>query len=358
MARRRRSELQTFSLSFLDVVCCGFGAVILLFVLPTGHRAADRAATASEYEAGVQALGEAVTEASARGATLEENRNQLATKRAAAAQQLTESEQALIEDRQRLAQMEAEALAQAAAIKDLQAQVDALPEPPPEAKVPLPIPGTTSRQFFTDFRLDGTRTVILLEGSGGMMAETLAESIRLSARPEEEHRAGPKWTRAVAATRWILANLRQPEYFQLMVFSDDIRPLAPAGSDGWARVRDAKASQEAAEALNEWTPRGGAHFEKAFAALRSMDPPPDNIILLIDGLPTQGSLAPAGSEVDEPTRRRLLSAAARHLPPNVPVNVILFPNDGDPNAPLEWWRIALSTGGSFITPSPDWPKIE
>ena len=30
---RRNRDFQTFSLSFLDVICCGFGAIILLLVL-------------------------------------------------------------------------------------------------------------------------------------------------------------------------------------------------------------------------------------------------------------------------------------------------------------------------------------
>ena len=31
--KTRRRELEIFSLSFLDCICCGFGAIILLFVL-------------------------------------------------------------------------------------------------------------------------------------------------------------------------------------------------------------------------------------------------------------------------------------------------------------------------------------
>jgi septal ring factor EnvC (AmiA/AmiB activator) len=31
--RNRRRDIEIFSLSFLDVICCGFGAIILLFVL-------------------------------------------------------------------------------------------------------------------------------------------------------------------------------------------------------------------------------------------------------------------------------------------------------------------------------------
>jgi len=33
--RNRRRDIEVFSLSFLDVICCGFGAIILLFVLST-----------------------------------------------------------------------------------------------------------------------------------------------------------------------------------------------------------------------------------------------------------------------------------------------------------------------------------
>jgi hypothetical protein len=31
--KNRRRDLEIFSLSFLDCICCGFGAIILLFVL-------------------------------------------------------------------------------------------------------------------------------------------------------------------------------------------------------------------------------------------------------------------------------------------------------------------------------------
>ena len=39
MARLRRKSIEIFSLSFLDCICCGFGAVLLLFVLTSGQQA-------------------------------------------------------------------------------------------------------------------------------------------------------------------------------------------------------------------------------------------------------------------------------------------------------------------------------
>ena len=35
---KRKRSTQVFSLSFLDVICCGFGAIILLFVITMGKK--------------------------------------------------------------------------------------------------------------------------------------------------------------------------------------------------------------------------------------------------------------------------------------------------------------------------------
>ena len=36
--KRRKRETEVSSLSFLDCICCGFGAVLLLFVLTVGKK--------------------------------------------------------------------------------------------------------------------------------------------------------------------------------------------------------------------------------------------------------------------------------------------------------------------------------
>ena len=38
----RRRVPQSFSLSFLDCICCGFGAIILIFVLTIGSREKEK----------------------------------------------------------------------------------------------------------------------------------------------------------------------------------------------------------------------------------------------------------------------------------------------------------------------------
>jgi len=86
-----------------------------------------------------------------------------------------------------------------------------------------------------------------------------------------------------------------------------------------------------------------------------LSPPPDNVYLITDGLPTQGSRGAKGATVSGRQRMSLFNDAVRRLPKNVTVNVILFPLEGDPAASGAFWDLAQSTGGSYLAPAPDWP---
>ena len=50
-----------------------------------------------------------------------------------------------------------------------------------------------------------------------------------------------------------------------------------------------------------------------------------------------------------------LRQASAELPANVPVNVILLPMEGDPEAAIRFWDLAMRTRGSFLAPARDWP---
>ena len=54
-------------------------------------------------------------------------------------------------------------------------------------------------------------------------------------------------------------------------------------------------------------------------------------------------------------RLNLFRSAVRELPSGVPVNIMLFPMEGDFDAPISFWSLALTTNGSFLTVSRDWP---
>jgi hypothetical protein len=86
-----------------------------------------------------------------------------------------------------------------------------------------------------------------------------------------------------------------------------------------------------------------------------MDPLPDNIFLIVDGLPTQGVREPKKSTVTGQQRMKLFNEAVRYLPANIPFNIILFPMEGDPLAATAYWNLAQATGGTYMSPSSDWP---
>ncbi|NND44365.1 MAG: hypothetical protein HKN58_03510 [Xanthomonadales bacterium] len=82
---------------------------------------------------------------------------------------------------------------------------------------------------------------------------------------------------------------------------------------------------------------------------------PDNLFLLTDGLPTQGASPPKKYMVSGEQRRRNFLDAVKRLPRGIPVNTILFPMEGDPEAAALYWQFAMTTQGAFIAPSRDWP---
>jgi hypothetical protein len=84
--------------------------------------------------------------------------------------------------------------------------------------------------------------------------------------------------------------------------------------------------------------------------------PPDQVILITDGLPTQGATPPALRRfVDAGQRARLFDEAIRGVNRNVPMDVVLLPMKGDLPASHRFWMLALMTKGAFVMPSPDWP---
>ena len=103
-------------------------------------------------------------------------------------------------------------------------------------------------------------------------------------------------------------------------------------------------------------PENGTRLHSIVEVIHSLSPLPDNIFLLVDSLPTQGArLAGKRGTVTGEQRVTFFRKAMGDLPAGVPINVILFPMEGDPMAASEYWRLATITGGSFMSPSRDWP---
>ena len=91
------------------------------------------------------------------------------------------------------------------------------------------------------------------------------------------------------------------------------------------------------------------------AILREHGLSPDQVVLVTDGLPTQGKSKPLRKYVDVAQRTRLFNEAVRDKPAGVPIDVILLPMQGDLPASHGFWMLARDSGGNFMMPSSDWP---
>ncbi len=123
----------------------------------------------------------------------------------------------------------------------------------------------------------------------------------------------------------------------------------------WLDGSNGKHLNTAVQNLFNTAPEKGTNLYTAFERINNLSPPPDNIYLLTDGLPTKGASTSFGNTVSAKQRKKHYRKALEQLPGGVPVNIILFHMEGDPEASSEYWKLAQRTNGAFFSPSKDWP---
>lgn len=366
MARKRKFEV--FSLSFLDCICCGFGAVVLLFVIINSQVASRASEASAELGAETTRVEEDVLEGRK---DLVRLRNTLQQRReqqqiiAAEAKRTAE----LVEKLQReLAAGQGETVARKESIEQLQADIRQLEEAnrrlaaraaeekPATGEKVRRFVGEGNRQYLTGLKMGGSHVLILVDASASMLGRTYVNVLRFNSMPDERKLRAPKWQQAVKSVDWLTSQIRPGTKVQIYAFNEQARSVVD-GTDGqWLEVRDGSDLDKAMASLRKVVPQKGTSLINAFDAIKRLEPQPDNVFLLTDGLPTQGEKAPSEPEDVKAERRvNYFAKAARSLPRRMPVNVLLFPMDGDPDAAGYFWDLAVATGGSLLTPSRDWP---
>jgi hypothetical protein len=173
--------------------------------------------------------------------------------------------------------------------------------------------------------------------------------------PPEKRRQAAKWRRAVATVDWLLTQMPAAAHFQVFTFADSTQAAVASTRGTWMAAADRAQLARVTSALSAIAPAGGTNLEDAFRSLLTLNPRPDNVLLLTDGLPTRGSKASRRGTVSGKERLRLFDQAVDALPRGLPVNTVLFPMEGDPMAASAFWKLAMSTRGSYLAPSEDWP---
>jgi hypothetical protein len=215
--------------------------------------------------------------------------------------------------------------------------------------------GDGTRQYLSGLRIAGKRTLVLVDSSASMLDQTIVNVIRRRIQSEEQQLRSAKWRQVVATVDWITTQLEPEAEFQIYRFNETIEPLV-AGTEGtWIKVGDGDELEEAVRSLRTTPPTGGTNLYSAFRLVADMNPRPDNVVLLVDGMPTRGENKPAKNTVSAGERMKLFGQAVRQLPSGIPINILMYPMEGDYYAPVEYWKLAYRSRGSFMSISDDWP---
>lgn len=352
MLKGKRRETEVFSMSFMDCICCGFGAVLLLFILTTGQKADHTEDTVEQLKQRVAEMDQEITKE-------QDVLSKMARPAALSAEELAAVQAENQSTKRKADELEEELkqlLRQLAALKNEEAKLLAdLKAMPEEEQQPVPIPEVDRRQYLTGVQMDGSHVLFLVRASGSMLGDTIDDAAARLEDPDYKKREAPKWVRVVRSLEWLVASLAPDTNFQILLFNDDTVPLLPDRGEGWISRGDRPGVQQALSKLRLVVPQGSANLERAFNHVRYMPTLPDSIVLVTDGLPTASESSPSSDGTDDDARMLFLRQAVRQLPPRIPVSTILFPTSGDPGAPALYWELAGYTKGALVSPSADWP---
>lgn len=355
---RARRKLETLNLSFLDIMACGLGAVILVFML-VKKEAEQQLAPPVPVEPGLLAA----------------DLSQLAESEAVLARELARL-RAVIADRERqvggasadLREAEADMASRRQQMQADQAKVSELEESirqiqPAKKEDVIEKPGAGEEQYVIGLRMTGRKILFLVDASASMTDETLIEVIKRKNGTDQEKRRGPKWQRTLSIVRWMAARVPAGSQAAIVAFSDKAQLLG----SGW--VAETAALNPLLKSLEALVPTGPTNLEAALREAVKLQP--SDVYLITDGLPTTGlsryqglnpfagctSLFGQSATISGECRVRLFrhTVLSNPLPQGTRVNIVLLPIEGDPQAAPEMWAWSSTTGGLLISPAAAWP---
>jgi hypothetical protein len=335
--RTQRKPMGGGAVAFIDVMACGLGAVVLLLVIVDFNIA----------EIIPQIVSPAVTDQ-------------------VTAPKLSQED---LEDRIESARRDNLALADSVAgltTKLLEEEItrDAL-EIPVVAPQSEPIPNVRANQSgqLIGLQVDGRSIVVLLDVSGSMYSEILADNVYYSVAPSKKQSdLSTKWAQAKRITEWLVEVAPANSDIKLATFAESAREV----SKGWRKK--VSLGPDISAQLASVIPQGGTDLQQALAWLSRNSRSGAQVFLITDGMPTKlasrGLVSrlfsactrdPKGFVGGECRKQIFMRSVDSLANVNLELNVILLPLEGDPMAAPHYWGLARSKGGLVFVPEQSWP---
>ncbi len=363
--KRKRRQSELFSMSFLDCMCCGFGAVILLFMIINSQikEQMDFNKTIPESEINslkIQILQERKNLVLARNSI-----DDIKDKGNSITDELARLVILLNKLKVELEQSDIESIAKNEEIEKLRADIEKLSQERDQMLTAAQrlksgdnirsYTGDGDRQYLTGLKVGGERILILIDASASMLDRKIINILRRRNMSDSMKLRSIKWRQAVSSVDWLIAQFPKNSQFQMYTFNNETQPVLEDSDGVWIDVTDSDQLDQAVKNLRRIIPENGTNMKDAFAVIRQLNPRPDNVILLVDGLPTMNQSETDRGMITGQERLNFYYEAESEIPSGIPMNILLYPMEGDYNAAIAYWLLAYRTGGSFMSISKDWP---
>jgi hypothetical protein len=347
VAAKRKTESST--LAFLDIISCGLGAVILIFLI---------------IKHNVDIGSEQTDDLKSQLAALEEQAEKLATENEKLKRQNAEEEQAgksledqLIESDGKLAALKQQNTSKQEQNKITEGELEKIEIETPVD--PIELTGKGQANYIVGMTVEGERIAILIDHSTSMTHPTLERAVLAKFDSAAQRQRAPKWRRTVRVAKWLLTRVPEQSQYAVIGFNNASGMISPQNS--WLPATNTADLATTVRNISSLSPSGGTNLEAGLKTALAMRPRPTNIYIVTDGLPTNGDASCARkSSITPQCRKSLMADATKTLKAifprgNVPINTILLPMTGDPDAPALFWGWANASKGIVLSPSKSWP---
>ena len=353
MIKRKQSE--GFNLAFLDIMSCGLGAIILVFML-IKHNVNNSSVELDNLKNDIQILEEKKENSLQTLKSIDAQLAEDAIQEAAARQK--------IEERQSiLARKSTEIDRAAKEIESLKSEIKGIKVIKKEDLI-------ASRQineenYLLGLKVKGRKIALLVDSSASMTNEKLIDIIKTKSSSNKDKQRAKKWVRTKKVVKWLLARLPKNSDVIVVAFNEKAKTL---GKQGWMKANDPASVPAILSDLNALIPEGATNLQHGLQTINKYAP--SNLYIITDGLPTKGesqyrSLNPFASCSSLLGNSNIISGECRvklfkqtiseSAQKNVQVDVVLLPLEGDPDAINQYWYWTATTGGLVISPANNWP---
>lgn len=327
-----RRNTNSFNLSFIDIISCGLGAVVLLLILIKD--------SPFFVEQEIKDIEQALPDNSDLQFVVEKFKNDndelselISTKKI----DLSELDKKITEE-----------------LKNknlLQKEISSLIVSNDEEE---------NKNFLSSCKLDRDKTLVLLDSSASMLDYNFVDILKAKASSEEIKQQSDKFNTAKRILEWLIQQAEDEVRIDVATFSSRGIFL----SDGLKFKKDIINNPDYLKKISKIIPNGETNLYKAFEDLNLENY--RSIFFITDGLPTSGNGSISqnirgcntGSLVSSDCREGYFTNALSYLNKKnsrIQINTILMYLEGDPRASLRFSKESWRNRGCFITIPRIWP---